>query len=52
MVADKGSVWSFTGTTKDESLKDAIEAEVEDNPDLRESDLVREAVREYLGGGE
>jgi hypothetical protein len=50
MVSRKGDSWVMTGTTKDEDLKDAIEDELESDPDLRESDLVAEAVRERVMG--
>jgi len=42
-------VYVFTGTTKDEILKDAIINELEENEDLKEAELIRNAVVEYLG---
>lgn len=49
MVSKQNGVHVFTGTTKDQELVDAIEGELEEDDDLSETQLVRDAVREYLG---
>jgi hypothetical protein len=48
MVFEKDGTYTFTGTTKDTELAEAIKRELEEDDDLLESELVRDAVSEYL----